>query len=67
MWLYNRWTIETSGERGSGKSVLVARHDDDDEDNLLTHNRTRLEYLFHFLKKFIDLFTQIGIGKAYLR
>ena len=25
-----RWTIETSGERGPGKSVLVARHDDDD-------------------------------------
>ena len=24
-----RWTIETSGERGSGGSVLAARHDDD--------------------------------------
>ena len=28
-----RWTIGKSGERGSGISVLVARHDDDD-DNL---------------------------------
>ena len=25
-----RWTIGKSGERGSGKSVLPARHDDDD-------------------------------------
>ena len=24
-----RWTIETNGKRGSGKSVLVAQHDDD--------------------------------------
>ena len=27
-----RWMIERSGERGSGISVLVARHDDDDDD-----------------------------------
>ena len=26
------WTIEKSGERGSGISVLPARHDDDDDD-----------------------------------
>ena len=25
-----QWTVGTSGERGSGKSVLAARHDDDD-------------------------------------
>ena len=25
-----RWTIETSGERWSGRSVLAARHGDDD-------------------------------------
>ena len=25
-----RWTIETGGERWSGRSVLTARHDDDD-------------------------------------
>ena len=28
-----RWTIGRSGERGSGISVLAARHDDDDDDN----------------------------------
>ena len=27
-----RWMIERSGERGSGISVLAARHDDDDDD-----------------------------------
>ena len=27
------WTIGRSGERGSGISVLAARHDDDDDDN----------------------------------
>ena len=27
-----RWTIGRSGERGSGISVLTARHDDDDDD-----------------------------------
>ena len=28
-----RWMIETGGEKGSGRSVLVARHDDDDDDD----------------------------------
>ena len=28
----SRWTIGKSGERGSGISVLPARHDDDDDD-----------------------------------
>ena len=28
-----RWTVGKSGERGSGISVLTARHDDDDDDD----------------------------------
>ena len=28
-----RWIIGRSGERGSGISVLAARHDDDDDDD----------------------------------
>ena len=28
-----RWTIETNDKRGSGRSVLTARHDDDDDDD----------------------------------
>ena len=28
-----RWTIEKGGGRGSGISVLAARHDDDDDDD----------------------------------
>ena len=31
-----RWTIGRSGERGSGISVLPARHDDDDDDDDIT-------------------------------
>ena len=31
--LRERWTIETGGERGSGRSVLAAWHDDDDDDD----------------------------------
>ena len=34
-----RWTIGRSGERGSGTSVLAARHDDDD--NIYAHIYTR--------------------------
>ena len=29
-----QWTIEKGGEKKSGISVLMARHDDDDESNL---------------------------------
>ena len=32
-----RWTIGKSGERGSGISVLPARHDDDDEVSKVDH------------------------------
>ena len=28
-----QWTIETGGERGSGRSVLAVQHDDDDVDD----------------------------------
>ena len=28
-----RWTIETNGARGPGKSVLAVWHDDDDDDD----------------------------------
>ena len=31
-----RWMIGRSGERGSGISVLAARHDDDDDDELIS-------------------------------
>ena len=29
---WEQWTIETDGERGSGRSMLAARHDVDDYD-----------------------------------
>ena len=28
----DRWTMETGGERGSGRSVFAVRHYDDDDD-----------------------------------
>ena len=34
-----RWTIETGGERGSGRSVLAVRHDDDDDDDLTARKK----------------------------
>ena len=33
-----RWTIGKSGERGSGISMLAARHDDDDDDDISLDN-----------------------------
>ena len=36
-----RWTIERSGEKGSGISVLAARHDDDDDDDILKYSTAR--------------------------
>ena len=31
-----QWTIDTGGERESGRSALAARHDDDDDDIVST-------------------------------
>ena len=30
---WERWTIESGGERGSGRSVLAVQHDGDDDDD----------------------------------
>ena len=30
-----QWTIEMGGKRGSGRSILAAQHDDDDDYNVL--------------------------------
>ena len=37
-----RWTIEMSGQRVSGKHVLAVRHDDDDGLNRTTSTRINL-------------------------
>ena len=42
-----RWTIGRSGERGSGISVLAARHDDDD------HHHHHLRYFLLFTRFFV--------------
>ena len=45
--------IGRRGERGSGISVLAARHDDDDEQVLPIHVRVDLEVMA--MKKFLTL------------
>ena len=48
-----RWTKGKSGERGSGISVLPARHDDDDDDDKYTvwiSNSFILPIVLHILK-----------------
>ena len=50
-----RWTIGKSGERGSGISVLPARHDDDDDDDDFSVMKTRL-----------GLFYANWLGKTYI-
>ena len=60
-----RWTIKTSGERGSGKSVLAAWHDDDDTSNSIFNfivskikgfifNTTKL-YTFWFYNSVLEM------------
>ena len=41
--------IETGGERGSGISVLAARHDDDDDNDMYTHIQKYLAILKIFI------------------
>ena len=44
-----RWTIETGGERGSGRFVLAARYDDNDDDFIFICDETpclRDRYMF---------------------
>ena len=36
-----QWTIEKGGERGSGMSVLISWHDDDDENYLIVFTQIR--------------------------
>ena len=43
------WTIGRSGERGSGISVLAARHDDEDDDEFCPIIVVTLVYNFHTL------------------
>ena len=48
-----RWTIGRSDERGSGISVLLARHDDDDDE--FWHDLITLNWINVFIYIFIKL------------
>ena len=45
-----RWTIGKSGERGSGISVLPARHDDDDDDIYLCGWQYIYIYIYIYIR-----------------
>ena len=47
-----RWTVGKSGERGSGISVLTARHDDDDDDIHKKNKKEKRNYLFDESRSF---------------
>ena len=47
--LLEAWTIGKSGERGSGISVLPARHDDDDEDYIFVRVCVGINVLLFFI------------------
>ena len=69
-----RWTIETGGKRGSGKSVLAERHDDDDDVddwltllcNLRRFQTTLQERLFRYLVLWIDFCRRVWFQKVFL-
>ena len=51
-----RWTIGRSGERGSGISVLAARHDDDDDDVFTSYETGNEDFFFlycFFFQRFL--------------
>ena len=52
-----RWMIETNGKRGSGKFILTAQHDDDDNDDDLSLSLSLFHYLF--LSLFVSIYQSI--------
>ena len=42
-----QWTIETGGERVSGRSVLAAWHDDDEIDNIVVQRSEHQKNCYH--------------------
>ena len=50
-----RWMIGRSGERGSGISVLAARHDDDDDDDDDMYVKNYNAFLYLHIKDYVRL------------
>ena len=47
-----QWTIETGGERGLGRSMMAAQHDDDEVDDMfISCVLILLNYIFFFNSK----------------
>ena len=54
-----RWTIGRSGERGSGISVLRARHDHDDDDSHMSILSAFYSHMGNFTRHFLSLLAKI--------
>ena len=59
-----RWMIGRSGERGSGISMLAARHDDDDDDKGLLLLFVTYNYTTEYKQKWLS-FNRNGYFKPY--
>ena len=71
-----RWTIGRSGERGSGISVLAARHDDDDDDfcyrqflvffpSIIILGKWSFIFLFCYIRIKLFLIEWLSLGSIY--
>ena len=47
-----RWTIEPGGMRGSGRSLLAARHNDDNDDDLCNNSFSYYKVKFRPYNRF---------------
>ena len=71
---WERWTIETSGDKGSGRSMLAAWHDDEDDDiyicmfivYLYLLNKYLWTYLIHYSKIYIHCVYQLILVAQYI-
>ena len=57
-----RWTIGRIGEKGSGISLLAARHEDDDDIYLLIHLHIYANQLFPFSHSFYQCLVYITLS-----
>ena len=60
-----RWTIGINGKRGSGISVLAARHDDDDDDDDDIYFTCNPLIIFTMLLKFVIAKSDVDYVEVY--
>ena len=60
-----RWTIETGGGRGSGRSVLMVQHDDDDDFKLRLCLKVKICWLAFLSEEFVEYSKLIFLMKFF--